>query len=206
MAHASVSKTDDSHRSAGSNPASDTISKSKRRALIAFEKGYRIRDDGSIVTPTGITASLFSSKRDKYPCFSARTPFGHRVPVHLLAALQWFGTDNFLSSHLEVRHLNGNRTDSSRENIALGTHSENMFDVPKEVREWRSELGAQKVRSLTPEKIRALKEDRARGLSYRELTEKHGVKSSTLSYLFNGKTYRQAAVSQSAEERASEAR
>lgn len=48
-------------------------------------------------------------------------------PLHKFVAYLLYGEDAF-STNLEVRHLNGNTLDLSKDNIVLGTSSENQLD------------------------------------------------------------------------------
>jgi len=97
-----------------------------------YNKGYRISDDGKIISPKGKELKGHCSKG--YLKLALRK--GNKIytiSVHRLVAFQKFGQDLFVKG-IEVRHLNGNSLDNSKENILLGTHSENMLDISPEVR------------------------------------------------------------------------
>jgi hypothetical protein len=111
----------------------------KEAIKIAYKRGYRVSDEGVLLSPYGNTLKISISKNQRYPSFSiSRVPnvknkygvFG--IPIHKFAAYCFYGEDAFYCQC--VRHLNGNVLDVSRKNIALGTHSENNLDKNKEKR------------------------------------------------------------------------
>ena len=82
---------------------------------------------------------------------------------------------------IEVRHLNGNSKDNSFDNIEIGTHSENMMDIPKEKRF----LGG----SEPIHKHKEIIEDRKKGFTYNQLCKKYNISSKgTISFIINEST------------------
>lgn len=111
----------------------------KLAILTAYDKGYRVTDNGVLVGLQGRPLSIAKRGKQKYPTFSvAGVPninnkygvFG--IPIHKFAAYCFYGESMFDSEC--VRHKNGNVLDISKENIALGTHSENQLDKSPEIR------------------------------------------------------------------------
>lgn len=105
---------------------------------IAAKKGYVVTEDGILLGPKGRVAVKAYGKQ-KYPTFSVSGVPGVKnkygvfgVPVHKLAAFCFYGEDALTSEC--VRHLDGDVNNVSRDNIALGTHSENNMDKDPEVR------------------------------------------------------------------------
>lgn len=99
---------------------------------IAYKKGYRVCLDGSIVTPKRTNKTRISTSG--YPVFYVRSKNrAEQVLVHRLQAYQKYG-DKMFEKGIEVRHSNGVRTDNSWDNILIGTHSDNMMDIPKHIR------------------------------------------------------------------------
>lgn len=104
----------------------------RARIVEAFKRGYSVTEDGTVLGPRGeLKLQLYG--KQKYPTFSSN--WGGRVfgiPAHLFAAYVFYGDEAF--SGLVVRHLDGNTLNLSRENIKLGTYSQNEFDKDPEVR------------------------------------------------------------------------
>ena len=111
-------------------------SKEMNNTISAYEKGYRVTRDGIVVNPSGsqIVEMIGNSNGMKYKRFGIRLDTGERVCVytHKLQAYQKYGDEIFDVE--SIRHLNGNSLDNSFDNIAKGSRSENMMDVPEDIR------------------------------------------------------------------------
>lgn len=139
------------------------MTKTKRRVAEAYEKGYRVLEDGSVKGPKGpLRVALYGKQR--YPTFSTNwngEVFG--VPVHALAAYCFFG-DVYIESHFVIRHLDGNVLNLRKDNIALGTHSENEADKPTDLRHSVAKLARQSQgftpvnAKLTEEQVREIRQ------------------------------------------------
>lgn len=90
----------------------------------ALEAGYTVTESGIVLNPSGKPRSL--TLNGKYLKFNMP---GASIRVHSLQALQKYGTEAWKNAEC-VRHLDGNSLNNSRNNIALGTHSENTKDIP----------------------------------------------------------------------------
>ena len=152
------------------------MSQNNQALCAAFLKGYRVVN-GNVVTPDGKprVATLY----DGYLSFN----FGINakqipVKVHRLVAYQKYGDDALLPG-VHVRHLDGNTLNNLPENIAIGTPHDNSMDRPKANRIAHAAKGRQK---FSHEFVQSLRDDHASGIGYRQLSIKHGVPSSTLSY------------------------
>jgi hypothetical protein len=172
----------------------------QRRILEAVERGYHVKNN-KLFGPKG-ELKIVAYGKQKYPTFS--TNWGGRVygiPTHKLAAYIYYGTDSFYPG-LVVRHLNGNVLDISKENIVLGTHSDNNLDKPPEVRK----KAAIKARAsqpkesfnakLTQEKVLFVKSfysdlqgKKAPNGTVSNLVKLLGVSRTTLCHIKNGKRY-----------------
>ena len=159
--------------------------------LEAYRRGYRVSEEGDLLKPSGKPASFTTSSTGykisrnlTVPGCSYKTWFF----VHRLAAYQWFGDIIFRPS-IQVRHLNNDSADNSRKNLAIGSQSENILDIPEAKRKSVGAYAASYLRSLSPADAQRLIDDRKDGMTYRELIEKYGVAKSTVSYIVNGKTY-----------------
>lgn len=107
----------------------------KQEVLItAFNKGYRIDENGRAISPLGnILKPRFKSRDSKYLTFCVKIGNKtHDVPYHRMVAYQKYGDLLFMSDC--VRHLNGNSLDNSYDNIEIGTARDNIMDEPVEQR------------------------------------------------------------------------
>jgi len=90
------------------------------------------------------------------------------IPVHQLVMLAFHG---FPPPGTEARHLNGNPRDNRPENLAYGTHSENMLDM------YRDGYGHLK---LSQEEVRQIRFGLACGWSVKELAGAYGVSETSI--------------------------
>lgn len=154
---------------------------------LAIAKGYKVSKDGTLCGPKGcpvrcrVSNSGYYSKsirrQDAYGKFSV-------FMVHRLQAYQKFGNAIY-EEHTVVRHLNGNKLDNSSDNIAIGSYSDNVFDIPAKDRILHSLVACSKRTDRYPlEKVRMVKEDRKSGMSYNRIKEKHCIRNkSTVRYM-----------------------
>ena len=159
--------------------------------LDAYRKGYHVDKDGNAFSPSGrqLKVWIHSKTRSIYYVFSINLNGKvYKVFVSRLQALQKFG-DELFKEGIEVRHLNNNSLDNSWDNIIIGTHQENMMDIPRELRLKFSEAACSKTRKLTKENVVELRRDRQNGATQRILAEKYNVSKSTVSLIVNRKTY-----------------
>lgn len=108
-------------------------SKTNNNIIEAYNKGYRVLDDGSV---SGINVSKRKlNLEDGYYTISLRIKdtTHTNIPVHKLAAFQKFGNEIFKDG-IEVRHLDNNSLNNKPENIGIGTHSINCMDKSVETR------------------------------------------------------------------------
>lgn len=105
-----------------------------RKEICAYEKGYRINNLGIVTNSKGLKVKGFLNQ-DGYKIFSIRNHENKTVKVffHRLMAYQKYG-DKLYNKGIVTRHFNGNKLDNSKHNILIGTHSQNMMDIPKEIR------------------------------------------------------------------------
>lgn len=154
----------------------------------AYNRGYRVRDDGVVVAPGGNERKVLPNPEGRLK-FNIR--FGFRVCtvfVHRLAAYQKF-EDRLFTPGLEVRHLNNNCLDNSPGNLELGTKVQNAQDIPANVRRSRAKHAASFLRKLSDEEVANLRRDRLTGMTYKQLASKYGVTKASISYIVHSKTY-----------------
>lgn len=156
----------------------------------AREKGFYVTPDGKLI---GIRGKVRSCCISPYGYYYTKitSPFTKKTNscplfVHQLQAFQKYG-EEYLKKGIVARHLNGNSLDNRWENIAIGTDRDNMLDIPKEIRIKKSRKAAyHNGISYSIEKINAIKEDRRKGFSYKQLMEKYHISSTgTVSYICN---------------------
>jgi hypothetical protein len=153
----------------------------------AHAAGYRVEDDGRIISPNGVERATCS--RGAYQRFSIRVGKRYRtVSVHKLAAYQWFG-EAALQADVHVRHLDGNPQNNSRENIALGSPRDNIMDRSPEERKTHARKANSSRRRLTDAQVRLIREFVADGAPAAEVARVYGLAKSTVSYIVNRKTY-----------------
>ena len=148
------------------------MNKNQRAIVCADNKGYDVKEDGTVISHRNNIISQ-GTNTNGYPYFSIKMD-GERVTVqtHQLLAYQKFGKELF-EEGIEVRHLNGDKTDNRWENIDIGTHSENIMDQPKHVRARKSKAG-EKVGDKEALEIRQRVENN-QYTTYQDLAEEYGV-------------------------------
>lgn len=154
------------------------ISESNKNVKFAYDKGYRVDEDGN-VWYNGRQRKVHDSwggKRGKqYYSFCIKNEDGKpkNVQVHKLQAYQKFGEKMF-ESGIVVRHLNDNSLDNTYNNIEIGTTSDNMFDMPVEKRKALSKHATSFLIKYDAEKV---KEFYYECRSYKMTMEKFNIKS-----------------------------
>ena len=156
------------------------------RVRETFQKGYRVLEDGQVRSPFGVTRVLDADTAG-YSRFTVKCSDGciRGIPVHKLAAYQRYGEGAFASG-LEVRHLDNDHTNNALTNIGIGTHSQNLMDAPAEVRRQRAYHASPK--KLSEAQVQSLLEDRAGGMTYKELGMKYGIVKSSISYIIHSRS------------------
>ncbi len=146
----------------GRNMTKLGISFNKQIVKYAHHKGYRINEDGNIISPRG--RERRTDLCEGHFCTSVNiTGLRHgktgprKIFLHLLAAYQKFGF-NALKPNVWVGHLNGNRQDNRPENISIKTSR----------------------RTMSPGDIARAKELRSRGLTLKAIGKLLNVKDYTV--------------------------
>jgi len=160
--------------------------------VAAFDKGYRVNDYGDVVSHTGYIMKPQGGPKARYYtfCFCLPMKDGKRhkqsIAYHQLAAYQKFG-EAALGDKVDVRHIDGNASNNRLSNIAIGTHRENMMDVPLSVR--RAAISAMNKlnRLLTDDQVVSLRADKWRGMPCGDVEAKYGVSRSTVYAISSGR-------------------
>lgn len=159
----------------------------KEKIIEAVGKGYHADNKGNVFSKFKKLSLGISSKG--YYHFSIRSNKS-RIPiqVHQFVAYFKYG-DKIFEENIEIRHFDGNSLNNAYDNILLGTHIENMQDIPEKQRILSAINGSKNLRRFTDEEVQLIIIDRNSGLSYSDLCEKYNTSRSTLSYLFNNAYY-----------------
>lgn len=164
------------------------LSNNAKATIKAYQLGYKILSDGKIYSPfNGIIKGDIKGgiNRPNYVRLSIIKKCRSRVFAHRLVAFQKYGIDMFRAG-IVVRHKNGNSLDNSHGNILIGTHSDNMNDIPKKIRIRSAITASNKIRKFSDEDVSRIKKDRHSGMTYKELMEKYSISSKgTMSYIIN---------------------
>lgn len=163
------------------------LSKTNRALIEAYNKGYRITEKGDVL---GVRGRKLSPRiQYGYKKFCTRLESGERyiVNYHRLQAYQKFG-DKMFEEGIVVRHLDGNSSNNSWYNIAIGTESDNSMDKDPKVRKKVATNASRKMQDNTRsyEERCLIYEDLKNGIPYTEIMIKHGISSKgTLSFMKN---------------------
>ncbi len=149
----------------------------------AYNKGYRVTESGSVVSPSGLVRKLRLRIRKTYRMleFSINVMGSIvAIPVHRLAAYQKF-KEKIAEPGMVVRHLDGDSTNNSQSNIGIGTASENSNDRPVIDRVRHARM-AGSANSLPESVWTSVESDYKSGIGYKRLSRIYGIALSTLSY------------------------
>ena len=134
----------------------------------------------------------------------ARTDSGNKIYQHLIT---FYVLDTFLYclknswqsafqgirqanlNLIDLPNIDGDKLNNSYDNLVIGTHRDNMLDVPIQDRINRSLKSAETTRRFSEEELASIVVDRRSGMSYKDICEKYDVGKSWCSYFFNKKTY-----------------
>lgn len=172
--------------------------------ISAINRGYAASVRGEIFKPDGAAQSENMSSTG-YKLFHVTTSAGGErltVKSHRFCAAYHYGV-GALDAEC-IRHVNANKTDNSRDNLAPGTTRENELDKPVSVRvaaiaiasaainQARSAFVAtEKARKLTDSEIFNIRRlRRSAGLTYKVLGEMHGVCEKSAWNVVNGATFK----------------
>lgn len=154
----------------------------------AKEMGYFVDKDGQAYSPRGNKVGTRSKGGYLYIGIRVSKVLVIKVMVHRLQAYQKYG-NKIYDRNLEIRHLNNDHTDNSFQNIGIGTHKQNMLDLPKEdrVRYAKNASGfTKKQKRISDEVAIEIKKKNQKGVSYKQLMKEYGISSlGTISFIVN---------------------
>lgn len=153
----------------------------ENKVKYAFERGFDIDKDGQVY---GIKGTPLTGVNDNgYIYVGVRINNKTRkVAAHRLQAYKKFG-DKMFEEGIVVRHLDGDSTNNSWDNIAIGTNSDNMMDMSAEVRLAKALHATSFTRKHDKETIKAYY---AEHKSYKKTMEHFNISSKgTLHFILN---------------------
>lgn len=159
------------------------MGKNEKYLRIAKERGYVCDKQGVIYSPFRSTPLKGYPDSRGYLNFSityqeneTETRKSVSVPIHRFQAFQKFG-EKIFEKGIEVRHMGENMLDNSWDNIEIGTHRENMQDIPKHVRVATAITASNKIRKFTDEELKRIKEFHLQHKSYTKTMTEFNITS-----------------------------
>ena len=158
-----------------------------RTEEFAYNLGYRVTRKGILLNSNGDEMSCRLDKHGYYERtlrVNSQDKKWTHLMIHRLQAYQKYG-DKIYEPGIQIKHLNGNSTDNSYNNIGIGTAHDNAMDKDVAVRLSSSRMTAKSLPlRYSKEKILSIKNDRKNGLTYGEIMKKYGISSKgTVSYI-----------------------
>jgi hypothetical protein len=149
------------------------MNKTSNLLIEAFNRGYRVISGKVYLQKKEISIFPDTTGRLKF-CLENNKPYF--VAVHRLVAYQKFGNRIF-EGNIHIRHRDGNYLNNLEDNILIGTPSDNMMDIPKELRIEHARIAAQKSRKFTNEEVEQIKSDYLQCKSYKRIMTKWKITS-----------------------------
>lgn len=147
----------------------------------ALERGFDIDKEGNMY---GIRGTILKcSNKNGYKVSGIKiNGITKNIFAHRLQAYKKFG-DKIFEEGIMVRHLDGDSTNNSWDNIGIGTNSDNMMDISAEVRLAKALHATSFTRKHDKETIRAYYTEHK---SYKKTMEHFNITSKgTLHFILN---------------------
>lgn len=150
---------------------------------IAYEKGYRVHENGYVISHINNILKPIKNNKGYYIfCFRDSNNKNKNCLIHRLMAYQKFG-EKMYEDGIEVRHKNNNKDDNTFENILIGNHQENMLDLPKDDRQKYAEYATSFIRKYDKREVQVYYSNCR---SYKQTMEQFEISSKgTLYYILN---------------------
>ena len=157
----------------------------KEVAKYAYNKGYRVDDNGSLLSPKN---TKLKPRINKCGYFDTNIRIGGKLwhlQTHTLCAYQKFGDKIFECEC--IRHLDGDKLNNRLENIEIGTYSDNRLDIPKHIRVQSAKTASKSVENYHDKEIvEEVKRYHEKTQSYKETMKKFNITSNgTLYYMLH---------------------
>lgn len=148
----------------------------------AHQKGYRVTKEGVVVGKK--TNPVGWLHTNGYKRFKIRDHEGKNanVSVHRLQAYQKYGEKMYQEGYV-VRHLDNDSANNHYDNIAIGTMSDNAYDIEPERRKQRAIHASSFIKKHNHDEVKAFHEKFG---SYKKTMGHFNISSKgTLNYILN---------------------
>ena len=152
------------------------MSKYKDNIKIASSKGYHVDYQGNVFYQGKIRKCQLKNSQSGIPYYKFNIRFNGQiscVKVHQLQAYQKYG-DEIFKQDMVVRHLNGNSLDNTYDNIAIGSASDNMMDIPEDVRKQKAKHASSFMQKYNHDEVYEFYQ---KTNSYKKTMEQFGITS-----------------------------
>lgn len=151
----------------------------------AYNKGYRVDNDGNLISPSNKKLKMRKSTTGYYETNIRICGKLFHLPVHRLLAYQKYGDIMFAADC--IRHLDGNPLNNTFDNLEIGTNSDNRLDIPKDVRIRIATIASHSnPKYRDNEFVKSVREYHKKERSYKKTMEKFGISSKgTLYHMLN---------------------
>jgi len=149
-----------------------------KKEIIAAKRGYIVTEEGVLLNPKGNEVGVIINGYHTLKMrFSGKSL---NLKTHRLQAFQKYGSKIY-EEGIVVRHKNGISEDNSWDNILIGTHSDNMMDIPEQIRIKKARYATSFIRKYNKKEVR---EFHKKENSYKLTMQKFGISSKgTLNYI-----------------------
>jgi len=141
-----------------------------KKEELAHLAGYKVLNS-VLFSPSGRRMKTQNSKGYLMftACFSGQKK---GILLHRLIAYQKYGSDIYVDG-VVVRHIDGNSLNNSPSNLILGSASDNMMDMPKDLRIKKALIATSHVRKYNKDEVRIFHESSP---SYKATMDRFGIK------------------------------
>lgn len=147
---------------------------------IAKQRGYKVTEDGLFC---GVRDNILKRKNKGYLCVSIKVDGKNKfLYAHRLQAYQKYGEDVYQKG-ICVRHLNGDKSDNSFDNIAIGTNRDNVMDRSKSERKRIANIATRQTIKYNKDEVVQYYNECNR--SRKKTIEHFGMSKAGLHYILN---------------------
>lgn len=162
------------------------LQRNDEKYRIAKEKGYKSTKDGDIIGLRGYKLKGKTNNKG-YKLFSVTISGGVNLTLlfHRFIAYEKYGEELF-EEGIVARHLDGDCTNNSWDNIAIGTQADNMQDIPKHEVYKKAKRVGELIRKYDYEKIRDYYKENNHHMTLEHIRENFNATcESTIAYILD---------------------
>jgi hypothetical protein len=145
---------------------------------LAHDKGYRIKD-GKWYNPKGKEIGYINNDSPYKKFRVCQEGIRRHIGFHKLVAYQLYGEDAF-KPNVVIRHLDDNSLNNEEDNIGLGTHLENIYDMSSEKRSRRSFDGRKTAKRLLEGLEQIILQEHNEGISKNQISKNYNIHVDTV--------------------------